>query len=301
MTTLLPERIQKWLDEVDDLPTLPEVPTRVLQMSGDNEIPLSEISAVIERDPPLTTNILRIANSAFYGFSQRVSTLQTAMALLGLNEIVNIVCSVSVVSMFGRSGERPYLSAEGFWRHSVGCGLAAQMLSRRFKFDGHGVEFVAGLIHDIGVLICAQYLPGQYRQIREIMEHTSCEMSEAEEEVLGTTHCELGAWMAHRWHLPQILVEGIRFHHAPLDALAQATPSDQPALAAVIHLADRVANEPDLCFTESNASLPPLERDVAWRIILAESPKSFPEEVEAYATAFAEQRPRVGHLLAAVV
>ncbi len=300
MPTLIPERIEQLLADVGELPALPDVPLRVLKMAGDDTLPIGEISAVIQRDPALTINILRVSNSAYYGVRQRVSSLTMAMTLLGLNEIVNLVVGVAIISMFGGPGRERQLPGRAFWRHSLGTAVASKMLVEHFRFDGYEDAFVAGLIHDIGVLICSQYLPGQFRQVLDVMEHTGQGMAHAEQEVMGTSHAEIGAWAAQHWQLPPLLVEALRFHHTPLDALAQAAASERPALAAIVHLADRVAAEDALPFLESQEDQEPLDEDVAWNIILAENPKNTRDEVREYAAAFNDHRPKLDMLMAAL-
>lgn len=300
MHTIIPERIEHLLADVGELPALPDIPLRILKMSGDDSIPLEEFSAVIHRDPALTTNILRVANSAYYGVRHRVSTLPMAIGLLGLTEIVNLVCGVAVISAFGGPGRTRQLSGRAFWRHSLGTAVASKMLVEHFRFRGHDEAFVAGLIHDIGALVCAQYLPGQFRQIMDVMEHTHTSMGEAELEVLGTTHAEIGAWLAQQWSLPPFLVEAIRYHHTPLELLAQPDASEQRGLPAIVHLADRVAAEDDLPFVESAPTDEPLEADQAWRIILAENTETNTEEVREYAEAFRDHRLKIDMLMAAL-
>jgi len=300
MSPLTIEKIRREVEEIGALPTLPDIPTRILQLVSSEESSMEDISRIIERDPALTANILRVANSAYYGAREKVASLKLALTILGLNEIISIVTSISIVRMFpSRKGEDSFDHAK-FWRHSFGCATASQLIARELRFDLGDIEFVAGLVHDIGKLILDQHFHARLKEIHQLKEAEGIPLPEAETRVMGVDHATLGSWLAQRWHLPSSLVECIRYHHRPLDVLALPTPREQPALTAIISVADILAREPDLNFTESAQPEEPFSSNVAWKIILAERPDLDKQTIERFIGKYDENRERVNALIRAV-
>jgi HD-like signal output (HDOD) protein len=157
MATQRVEKLRHEVEEIGALPTLPEIPMKILSLIADRESSMADIAKIIETDPSLATNILKVSNSAYYGVRSKVASLKLALAILGLNEIINIVTSISIIRMFPAGKRNVGFNRIKFRRHSFGTGCAAQMLARELRFEMDGVEFVAGLIHDIGKLIIDQY------------------------------------------------------------------------------------------------------------------------------------------------
>ncbi len=300
MFTKTLEKIKLEVEEIGALPTLPDIPMRILELIANEESSMAEISKTVSRDPALTANILKVANSPFYGVREKVGSLKLALAIVGLNEIINIVTSISLVRMFASQKSAVRFDRSKFWRHSFGCGSAAQMLARELRFETEGVEFVAGLLHDIGKLIMDQYFHARLNEVWNLSEKESIPLLDAESQVFGVDHATLGSWLAQRWSLPAALVEGIMYHHRPLDVLALPAPGGNPALTAIVHLADILACEPDLNFTESTASPETFGKNLAWKIILAERPDLDHETLEKFVGKYEEYKSRVHALVQAV-
>ncbi len=294
------ERIRREVEDIGALPTLPEIPMQVLQMVSNEDSSMEDISRIVERDPALTANILKVANSAYYGMAQKVASLQLALALLGMNEIINIVMGLSIVRTFSSRGRSNIFNRTQFWRHSFGCASAARMLARDLQFDTGGVDFVAGLLHDIGKLIMDQYLHAKLKDIQKLRQKEDMTPLEAEVRIMGVDHAMLGSWLGQRWQLPAPLLEAIAHHHRPLDVLALPTPSRQPALTALVHLADILAHEPDLHFMETLQSSETFSDNTAWKIILAERPDLDKDRFEGFITKYDEYRESVNAIVDAV-
>ncbi|UCD59026.1 MAG: HDOD domain-containing protein [Candidatus Hydrogenedentota bacterium] len=295
------EKIRREVEEIGALPTLPQVLVKVLQLAAAEESSMEDISRIVERDPALTANILKLANSPYYGLREKVASLKLALTILGLNEIISIITSISIVRVFGSRRRTSGFDRTKFWRHSFGCAAASQMLARELRFDVDGVDFVAGLIHDIGKLIIDQYFHSKLKEIQSLKTEEDIPLLDAEARVMGVDHAVLGSWLAQRWHLPAILVESITYHHSPLDVLALATPSHEPALTAIVHLADILAQEPDLNFTESVHSAQSFSENLAWKIILAERPDLDKETLGGFIDRYEEYREKVSSLVEAVL
>jgi len=300
MSEKLIEKTKREVEEIGALPTLPEIPMKIIQLIADRESSMDDISKIIERDPSLTANILKVANSAYYGMPQKVASLNLALTILGLNDLINIVTSISIVRMFSSKKRADSFDRIKFWRHSFGCATAARMLAKEMRFDTEGTDFVAALLHDIGKLIIDQYFHLKLRQIRNVREKDGATLLEAETSVLGVDHATLGSWLAQKWELPAILIESITFHHRPLDVLALATPSHQPGLTAIVHLADILAHEPELGFTESLQSSQSFADNLAWKIMLAERPDLEKKTIARFVEKYEGYREKVNQLVAAI-
>jgi putative nucleotidyltransferase with HDIG domain len=294
------EKIRREVEQIGALPTLPEIPMRILELIASEKFSMDDISKMVERDPSLAANVLKVANSPYYGVREKVASLQLALTILGLNEVINMVTSISIVRIFPSQRRAGGFDRTKFWRHSFGCASAAQMLARELRFDTEGVDFVAGLIHDIGKLIMDQYFHAKLKEIWDVRGKEEIPLLEAEARVMGVDHATLGSWLAQSWHLPTVLVESITYHHRPLDVLALAEPSRNPALTAIVHLADILACEPELNFTESEQSSESFGDNLAWKIILAERPDLGKEALDSFIGKYDEYREKVNALVEAV-
>lgn len=300
MATQKLEKVRREVEEIGALPTLPEIPMKILSLIADEDSSMADIAKIVETDPSLAANILKVSNSPYYGVREKVASLKLALAILGLNEIINIVTSISIVRMFPAPKRSTGFNRIKFWQHSFGTGCAAQMLSRELRFEMEGVEFVAGLIHDLGKLIIDQYFHPKLKEILLAQEKEEIEPTQAEVKIMGVDHATLAAWLAQSWHLPSTLVEAIEHHHRPLDVLALTAPSRQPFLAAIVHLADILASEPDLGFTESSDSSQSFEDSLAWKIILAERPDLDRNSIDALKSKYETYKKQVTELVTAV-
>jgi putative nucleotidyltransferase with HDIG domain len=203
------------LQNVTNLATIPANAMKIIQTINNPDASIKEISALIERDVPLTTKILKIANSPFVGFAGEVATIQRALTVLGLSQVKNIILAIALYSAFINYENTEYFDREKFWHHSFGTGQIAKHLAERMKFRFQGEEFVGGTIHDIGKIILDQYFPEEFRKILEYSRENSIPLIESEVKILGASHEELGAWLLEKWQFPGNLVEVVRFHHEP--------------------------------------------------------------------------------------
>lgn len=190
-----------------DLPTLPSVVLRVNQALMDNLATIDSVSEIIGRDPALTSKVLRLANSSYYGLSYHVDTLARAITVLGFNAIRSLAATVSVFKIFGRD-------MKGLWHHSLGCAIASKALVHRMDTELQEKAFICGLIHDIGKVVIAQNLPGETTEVlRRLEDGNAVDMAEIEKDLIGFTHPEVGALIAEKWHFPKEFSLAIRLHH----------------------------------------------------------------------------------------
>jgi putative nucleotidyltransferase with HDIG domain len=214
------DRIQAFLRELpkmrDDLPFSPEVFRKLFVQTGASSLAsLEDIGKTLGKDQGLTTRILRLANSAYYGLQAEVLSVSRAAAVLGMHEIRNIVLTLGVNGLTaGRDMPDEFDLAE-YWRHQFFVGMIAREISRVTELGNPDTLFTAGLLHDIGKLIIAIRRPDDWAGIRELAEAEDLLDAEAEDEYWGLDHAVIGALVLKSWDLPPALVEPVNWHHAP--------------------------------------------------------------------------------------
>ena len=252
------------LRKVQDLPTLPQVASRVVQMAMDPNVSLRQVGRVVESDPALAFKILKVVNSAFYGFSRKIGSVPLAVNILGAREVILLTLSVSVFSAFPPIPGKPTFDREAFWRHSIGCGAIARALEERFGKGGHEELFSGGLLHDIGKILLDQYFHPEFSEALDISRRERIPIEQAELRVFGTTHEEVGGWLAERWQLPEGLVACVRHHHRPSEA-----PREYREAVVIVHIANLLTKASGIGFGGDNFGFSLMD-DVAWREFVGE-------------------------------
>lgn len=227
------ERVRKLVERIQGLPTLPSLLHNINQMILNPRTSAKEVAQVISSDPSLTSKVLRVVNSSFYGFPNRITTITHAIVILGFNTIKSIVLSSTIFDVFRRAPRPgdPFDRLE-FWKHSIGCGAAAKVLGRRLQYPMLEELFIAGLLHDVGKIVLDQFLPETFDEVLRLVRQKNLLIVEAEAQILGATHADVGAWLFERWNLSRGLVETTRCHHNP------ALASENPRFTEIIHVAD---------------------------------------------------------------
>lgn len=222
---------------VDGLPALPVIASKLLEMVDDPETSAADLASLISTDPALAARLLKLANSAFYGFPKRIGTVNLAVVALGLETVRDLCLSVLIADCFFQDSENLPFEMTVFWRHSLSVGVASRMICKLSGADRPGEGFIAGLLHDIGKLFLGKYFPKDYREMINIMERESRELLNAERDQFGVTHPVAGSWLIEEWNLPEWLMAAVRDHHQQVVRLAPGE-SDCSRLARVVAFAD---------------------------------------------------------------
>lgn len=233
---ILPPDILRRVLELEDIPTLPVVMNRILGIVSDDSASSQDLAEVLECDLAVSTQVLRMANSAFYGAPAEIDSIRRAVVLMGFDAVQMLALATSVLDVF--SGRQQFsLDAEDFWMHALGAAKAAHLLARRHA-PGVSADalFTAGLLHDIGKFLLALAMGGDYRAVLGEALRDRRPICDVEHERLGATHGDLGGWMCEKWHFPPSVIASITHHHRP--AAAECT---HPREAALICLADEVS------------------------------------------------------------
>ena len=231
-TVQVHERVRRLVDKVQGLPTLPSMLNNINQMILNPRTSAKEVAQVISSDPALTSKVLRVVNSSFYGFPNRITTITHAIVILGFNTIKSIVLSSTIFDVFRRTVKPGDFDRTEFWKHSIGCGAAAKVVGRRLNYPMLEELFIAGLLHDVGKIVMDQFIPDKFVEVLNLVRTKDILIVDAEAQVLGATHADVGAWLFEKWNLSKGLVETTRCHHNP------ALASDNPKFAEIIHVAD---------------------------------------------------------------
>jgi putative nucleotidyltransferase with HDIG domain len=221
-----------------------------------------EVGELISKDQALTSRVLRLVNSAYYGFPKQITTVNHAVVILGFNRVKNIVLAASIFRMKD-PGAHGRFDAPAFWRHSLGAAVAARALARELGWGDAEEGFVCGLLHDIGKLVLAQSVPAEYEKCLEEAEGRHCTIRETELEILGLDHATVGAWLAERWALPPAVHAGILNHHGPGE-----TRKDRDAVRAT-HLGDIFARAMQIG-SGGDSSIPHVDPVLAAELDLSE-------------------------------
>lgn len=252
-----PNRIKKITESIIGLPTLPTVVSKMIQLVDNPRTSAASLARLISTDQALTARILKLANSAYYGFPREISTVNMAIVVLGFNTVKDMGLSLSVFDIFKNMENIKSFDINRFWEHSVSCGVASRMLARNYRSRFAGEAFVAGLLHDIGKVILNQYFHPEFVEIMRLSSD-GVELEIAEDKVIGTRHSQVGCWLAEKWNLPKIISETILHHHDPWIA-----KKDQ-LFVATVHLANYLSHISGMGHSGRNT---PLQLDLRlWEI-----------------------------------
>jgi HD-like signal output (HDOD) protein len=226
-------KIRQSLESISTIPTLPVVIDKLTRLLQNPKTSAEEVGKAITTDQALASKVLKLVNSAFYGFPGRISTITHAIVILGFSTVKNVVLTASIFDAFRKQGTGiDGFDLEHFWLHSIACGAAAQSIA---KITGNNQKeecFIAGLIHDIGKIILCQYLPDDFRDTYLYAKEHSVLFFESEQALFDVNHQEIGSFLAQRWNLPKDLQNAIKFHHDPSPTREHYT------MTAIVHCAD---------------------------------------------------------------
>ena len=233
------QQILKQLDKIKDIPTLPTIVFELNKHLANPETSIAKVSETIERDQAMALKILKLVNSAFYGFKSRVSDVRNAVVLLGFNAVRNAIVSVSIINALPKNLLFQDFEMNAFWKHSLAVAVTSKNIAQKGGVESPDNCFVGGLLHDVGKVIMAQYFQELFVKVWTYMQNECLSFHEAEQHELPVDHANIGAHLAERWALPQGLIDAIRWH--------QDFKSDIPNanFVMIIYLANILVNSYD--------------------------------------------------------
>ncbi len=240
------------IENIHTLATVPTVAKRLLELVADQKVSLTEISSFVSSDPVLTTKILKMVNSPVYGFPGRISVVNQAVLLLGLNVVRGLLFGVTVFELMEKA-------MMGLREHSLGCAIVARLIARKKGLKDPEEASIYGLLHDIGKVVLVLHYPEQYEKLLAQAEKEGTTVYELESDYFSTTHATVGAWIAQEWNFPGALVDVIQYHHRPKQAKIK------PLETAIVHLSDIILRAKGFGFA-GDYSVPVIEPK-AWETV----------------------------------
>jgi len=227
------------VSKIKALPTIPLVLTKILDLVEDQNSTIQDLERAIQSDQSITAKVLRLANSAFYGFPRKITTISKAIILIGFNSVKNIAIGVLVFEAFQCRKGKGAEEIEAGWVHAVEVAFGAKMLATKLRYAKAEEAFVGGLLHDIGKVV---FVYSDYEQYLPVLEKAAAEAEweshlAAERDLLGSTHTEIGEILGVHWQLPGPIVACIRLHHTP-DPVTH-----HPQLVRIVSLSNRLAHD----------------------------------------------------------
>ena len=218
----IPEPI---MTKVTSFPSMPQAGIKLRALLAEEDVPVEEIEGILRHDPGLAANVLRLANSAFFGVPKKVETLKHAVMLLGVKRFAQIAVSASMSKNMDKAVEGYDLSPGALWLHSIAVSNTAEALARHRNFPETNDVFTPALLHDMGKLVLGQFISDERQQIESITAK-GVALDVAEHMVLGTDHAEIGAVILARWSFPADIVRAVRWHHNPERNIKPTSKSD---------------------------------------------------------------------------
>lgn len=227
--------------EISHIATLPEITLKIIQLVEDPKSTAQDLHNVISKDPALCTRILKVVNSAFYGLPGQIGSINRAIVLLGLNAVKNIAIAASLTKLFKGGQLSPNFSPKDLWTHSVAVGTATRMIATTMKLGLTDEAFLAGLLHDVGIMVEMQYDRNKLGEVLNRSEALQAAgqdpaMLATEEDVFHANHQDFGAGLCEKWKFPRPFAFVTGWHHRPLDL-----PYDQRTLPTMVYIGDRLA------------------------------------------------------------
>lgn len=250
------QKLSKIIMTTRDLPAMPQVASKVLELSSDPNTSANQLQQVISDDQAMTARILKIANSALYSCSRKIKTLTEAIVMLGFNSIRSLVVTSAARNLYNTRNSQTGLKERLLWEHSIGCAFACRIMAAETRPAMTEEAFLAGLMHDIGKLVLNIQTPEMFDQIVQVVYNENRPFASSERELFGFDHTEVGALLANKWKLSPVLEEVIRNHHN------QAALSPETPLLSILDLGNKVCHklgigfihDPDLNIVECQAN-----------------------------------------------
>lgn len=216
--------VDKVAKRIDGISTLPHVALRVMEVANDDRSGAADLKAVLEGDPALSARVLRCVNSSAYALRTKVTNLQLAIAYLGLKQIRNLAVTASVSDIFKKDEQVGSYSRAGLWKHLVSVGICARLIALRQRLPEFEDAFLAGLLHDIGIILEDQHMHSPFCQMIQSLSPSKT-LAECEREHFGFDHTQLGERVAELWKFPQAAQAAIAYHHASVMCRGEHAPT----------------------------------------------------------------------------
>ncbi len=231
--------INDLIEKIGDLPTLPTVVARINHEMENESLTSHRLGTIISDDASLTTKVLRLSNSAFYGMPRQISSVDKAVTILGFDTVKNLALSLSVYSLF-KNRKETAIDVLGLWNHSLGCAVCTKIILGKIRHQLAEEAFLFGILHDIGKVVLINNNLAGMENIIKISQERGITQNEAEIEVFGFNHQRIGAALLKKWKFPDSMVNGIKLHH-DLPPETKNLPPDTISLVRALCVGNQMA------------------------------------------------------------
>jgi len=228
------EMKQKILAGVDELPPMSEVVIKAQRLLADPDSSANELAALLETDQSIATRVLKMANSAFYGMSGRVSSIKHASLVLGYQNLSQIISVAGMHKALDKKLPGYGFDSEELWRHSLSVALGAKLIASRKNPEMEMVAHTAGLVHDVGKIIMDPFVLEEKQRFEAFLLQEQQTYLNAEQQILGFDHAEIAAEVCKKWSIPEVISSAIQYHHSPSSSM-------EVELAFILHMADYIS------------------------------------------------------------
>jgi len=228
------QRIDTLLSNLTGLPSIPDVVTKIINMVNDPNVDFKRVASEIATDQSITTNVLKLANSAYYSKGKEIESVEKAIVTLGIREVKDIVVVASTKQILDRSVIGYDLAKGDLWKHNV----AVAMLAKKIALDKKmrqvaDIVFTGGIIHDVGKTVIAIFVAHTFAEILALVQSDGIPFPEAERRIMGYDHQEIGQFILKKWKFPEVLENIVRYHHNPSEA-----PEQSALQTSIVHVAN---------------------------------------------------------------
>ncbi|MCD6307931.1 MAG: HDOD domain-containing protein, partial [Candidatus Latescibacteria bacterium] len=247
----------KFIDDIrrqveSSIPTSSGIVSKVIKIIYDKSSGASDIAEILKHDPPLSAKVLKVANSAYYGSSSTITSLQRAVVALGFNTIKEVVTTVSMAHYFSQSENGDGIDRRGLWLHSVGTAKAAQFIAEGTGSERPDVAYLVGLLHDIGKILLVLTFPSHYSRVIGYALENKIRILFAERKILNIDHTMIGKLLCDMWSLPDEISTAILYHHDPMEV-----PKGSQRLARITEFADFMCRKAQIGFPGDAVTVKP--------------------------------------------
>lgn len=268
------EKARALIEGTTDLPTIPVVATKVLELLDKPDVELDEVADLILTDQVMAARVIKIVNSPLYRATQEIRSVKRALIYLGFRHIRELALTCSFLEAF--QGKDGVFNIRTFWEHSFGVGVVSKLIAQRARYNDVEKAYLAGIIHDIGEVFFSYYLKDDFQKVLDAIKGEPYKLVDAEERFFGTTHCEIGELIARNWNFPPDYCEVVASHHEPQQAV------HDPTLVAIVNLADLFCSVRQLDYAGKEWVSFNLSEEGAWAILKNFAPHMRNLDVERF-------------------
>jgi putative nucleotidyltransferase with HDIG domain len=234
------DKVEQFVKRIRQLPTLPTITTTINSALKKPSTSADDLARIIAKDQSLSSKVLKMVNSAYYGTNREITSIKHAVSVLGFNEISKVVLAISVFESLGGNGFNGF-NRQAFWIHSLGCAIFSTIIAGEISYPQPDDALSAGLLHDIGKVITDRYFQTEMEEVQKLVLTQPLLFHEAEQKVMGIDHTQLGEWLLTTWNIPANICNAVRYHHHPYTK--REGPGAQDLIVDIVHMADVLCHE----------------------------------------------------------